>query len=131
MYYTISSLPICAIVIGAWSHDVSLRASRKEQQLQSRLDTVLQESRQKDQQPSDVSMTMHSYKAKYEEQLILQQQLQSQLAIVQQESQQKDQKVSDISTKMHFYKEKYEQQKKELELLQQKGYYDKRSTYNV
>ena len=115
-------------MIDAWSHDVSPEAS-KEQQLQSRLATVLQESQQKDQQLSDVSMTMHSYKANYEQQLILQQQLQSQLAIVQQESQQKDQKVSDISTKMHFYKEKYEQQKKELEILQQKGYYDKRSTY--
>ena len=114
-------------MIDAWSH-VSPEAS-KEQQLQLQLAAVLQESQQKDQQLSDVSMKMHSYKANYEQQLILQQQLQSQLAIVQQESQQKDQKVSDISTKMQFYKEKYEQQKKELEILQQKGYYDKRSTY--
>ena len=115
-------------MIDAWSHDVSPEAS-KEQQLQSRLATVLQESQQKDQQLSEVSTKMHSYKAKYEQQLILQQQLQSQLAILQQESQQKDQQLSDISTKMHFYKEKYEQQKKVLEDLQQTGYYDKRSTY--
>ena len=116
-------------MIGSWSHYASLEASR-EQQLQSRLAKVLQESQEKDQQLSDVSMKMNSYKAKYEQQLILHQQLQSQLAIVQQESQQKDQKVSDISMKMHFYKERYEQQKKELEMLQQKGYYDKRGTYN-
>ena len=62
------------IVIGPHSYDVSLRASEQEEQLKPELAAT----QLKDQQLSDVSMKMPSYKEKYKQQ-------QKELKIVQQE----------------------------------------------